>query len=227
MSNAKIIRRLDLLERDTDQKLEAIKQVAVKELAPMEQALETRIARLDAAVTPYVNKSVAKVNRYSSIKAENDARVKSELRSFLKSSSKVDKTIKLFEDANQYSEFINEASALTGSGAGVGGRAGYDPVFAALRLANPMRTLSKQSATYGSSYQFRAKVGNAGAQWGYNIQNNGASTTENTNIWQLPMQDLNVQFPIRTAVIDDIDGLESNIVSDLLVEFSQQEAQSM
>jgi HK97 family phage major capsid protein len=41
------------------------------------------------------------------------------------------------------------------------------------------------------------------------------------------LQDMNVQFPIRTAALDDIDGLEANVVSDMLLEFSQLEAQSM
>jgi HK97 family phage major capsid protein len=36
-----------------------------------------------------------------------------------------------------------------------------------------------------------------------------------------------VQFPIRTAALDDIDGLEANVVDDMLSEFSQQEGQSM
>jgi hypothetical protein len=100
-------------------------------------------------------------------------------------------------------------------------------VFAALRLANPMRGLSRTVATDGSSYQFRVKTGNAGAAWGYAIQNNGDATTENTSIWQLVLQDLNVQFPIRTAALDDIDGLEANVVDDMLMEFSQAEALSM
>jgi predicted phage gp36 major capsid-like protein len=43
----------------------------------------------------------------------------------------------------------------------------------------------------------------------------------------MTLQDLNVQFPVRTAALDDIDGLESNIVSDMLVAFSQSEALSM
>ena len=51
--------------------------------------------------------------------------------------------------------------------------------------------------------------------------------TENTNIWQTVLQDINVQFPIRTAALDDIDGLEPNVVSDMLLEFAQLEAQSM
>jgi HK97 family phage major capsid protein len=90
-----------------------------------------------------------------------------------------------------------------------------------------MRGISRTVATDGSSYQFRVKTGNAGAAWGYTIQNNGATTTEDTSIWQLVLQDLNVQFPIRTAALDDIDGLEANVVDDMLVEFAQSEALSM
>jgi len=133
----------------------------------------------------------------------------------------------MFEDAGQYDAYLKEASALTGGGAGVGGRTAYDPVFHALRLANPMRGVSRSVATDGATYQFRAKTGNAGATWGYAVANNTSATTENTNIWQLTLQDLNVQFPIRTAALDDIDGLEANVVDDMLVEFSQVEAQSM
>jgi HK97 family phage major capsid protein len=90
-----------------------------------------------------------------------------------------------------------------------------------------MRGLSRNVSTDGATYQFRAKTGNAGAAWGYAIQNNGSATTESTNIWQLTLQDLNVQFPIRTAALDDIDGLEANVVDDMLVEFSQAEGASM
>jgi hypothetical protein len=46
-------------------------------------------------------------------------------------------------------------------------------------------------------------------------------TTEDTTIWQIVLQDLNVQFPIRTAALDDIDGLEANVVDDMLAEFAQ------
>jgi predicted phage gp36 major capsid-like protein len=41
------------------------------------------------------------------------------------------------------------------------------------------------------------------------------------------LRDLNCEFPVRTATLDDIDGLEGNIVSDMLAEFGQVEAQSM
>jgi hypothetical protein len=100
-------------------------------------------------------------------------------------------------------------------------------VFTALRLANPLRGITRTVATDGSSYQFRVKTGNAGVQWGYAIQNNGADTTVDTAIWQLVLKDINVQFPIRTAALDDIDGLEANVVDDMLLEFAQAEAISM
>jgi HK97 family phage major capsid protein len=90
-----------------------------------------------------------------------------------------------------------------------------------------MRGVSRTVATDGSSYQFRVRIGNPGEQWGYSIQNNGAPTTEDTSIWQLVLQDLNVQFPIRTAALDDIDGLEAVVVDDMLASFSQSEALSM
>jgi predicted phage gp36 major capsid-like protein len=153
--------------------------------------------------------------------------VKEQLATFYKGNNRLEKELQIFADESQMDAYLKEASALTAGGDGKGGRTGYDPVFAALRLANPMRGLSRTVATDGSSYQFRVKTGNAGAAWGYGIQNNGATTTEDTSIWQLVLQDLNVQFPIRTAALDDIDGLEANVVDDMLAEFAQAEALSM
>ncbi len=187
------------------------------------------VAALEAKVASVQAPSVIKT--YKSISQEVNRMVKSQLAEFVKAGGRSEKEIKMFEDAGQYDAYIKEASALTGSGAGVGGRTAYDPVFVALRLANPMRGVSRAVATDGATYQFRAKTGNAGAMWGYPINNNTSSganpTTESTTIWQLTLQDLNTQFPIRTAALDDIDGLESNVVSDMLLEFSQQEALSM
>jgi predicted phage gp36 major capsid-like protein len=153
--------------------------------------------------------------------------VREQLSSFYKSNARVEKELQIFADESQMDAYMREASALTGSGNNQGGRTAYDPVFAALRLANPMRGLSRTVGTDGSSYQWRVKSGNAGAAWGYAIQNNGSATTEDTTIWQVVLQDLNVQFPIRTAALDDIDGLEANVVDDMLMEFSQAEALSM
>ena len=193
-------------------------EAAKAELTEKVSALEAKVASIQV---PEIIKAPTK-----SIITETNRFVKDQLKSFYKD-GRMEKELKLFEDESQYSAYLKEASALTGSGDGYGGRTAYDPVFVALRLANPLRDISRVVATDGSSYQFRAKTGNAGAAFGYTIQNNGAATTESTTIWQLVLQDMNVQFPIRTAALDDIDGLEPNVVSDMLLEFAQLEAQSM
>lgn len=213
-----IIEKLDAIEAGNAAKITETVEAVKNEFTEKLNALEAKIAEVQA---PAIVKPAAK-----SIRQEVNRRVCEQLASFYKD-SKREKEIALFEDEQQRVLFLNEASALTGSGAGVGGRTAYDPVFVPLRLANPMRGVSRTVSTDGATYQFRAKIGNAGAAWGYAIQNNGAATTEDTSIWQLTLQDLNVQFPIRTAALDDIDGLESNVVSDMLVEFSQSEALSM
>lgn len=220
-----IIAKLDEIEAQTVAKIEEGKietgKLVDEKVASFEEkvaALEAKISQLGATPT---------IKTYKTISQEVNRSVKEQLKAFVSSESKVQKEIKMFEDAGQYDAYFKEASALTGSGAGVGGRTAYDPVFVTLRLLNPMRGVSRTVATDGSTYQFRAKTGDAGARWGYAIQNNGSLTTEATNIWQLTLQDVNVQFPIRTAALDDIDGLEGNVVSDMLAEFSQVEGQSM
>ena len=90
-----------------------------------------------------------------------------------------------------------------------------------------IRDFTKSTKGLEKEIKLWESTGNAGAAWGYAINNNGSGTTVNTNIWQLNLQDINVQFPIRTAALDDIDGLEANVVDDMLVEFSQVEGQSM
>jgi HK97 family phage major capsid protein len=70
---------------------------------------------------------------------------------------------------------LKEASALTGSGSGIGGRVFYDNSFAALRMANPIRKLARQFTTTGSDVQFVAKTGNI-----TNIQNGAVVTASIT-----------------------------------------------
>jgi len=66
---------------------------------------------------------------------------------------------------------LKEASALTGSGSGIGGRIIYDDAFASLRMLNPIRALSRQITTIGSDEAFVAKTGNI-----TNIQNGAVVT---------------------------------------------------
>jgi HK97 family phage major capsid protein len=231
MSIEKILEKVDAIEASNIAKIEEVKTQVVEDVQKSVDAVKTELgeqfAALEAKVasigTPEIIRAPAKT-----VRGDVNRRVKEQLAAFTKQTgNKLHTEIKLWESEDQHAAYMTEASTLTGSGAGIGGRTAYDPVFHKLRLLNPMRGVSRQVATDGSTYQFRAKTGNAGAAWGYAIQNNGAATTEATSIWQLNMQDINVQFPIRTAALDDIDGLEANVVDDMLQEFSQQEGLSM
>ena len=218
-----IIEKLDAIEASTKEtaKVEAVAAAeAIKtEFAEKVAALEAKIASVQA---PAIIRPIAKT-----VRTDVNRAVREQLVSFYKGGKMLEKELKMFADESQYQAYLAEASALTAGGDGKGGRTAYDPTFTALRLMNPMRGVSRTVATDGSSYQFRVRTGNPGEQWGYAIQNNGATTMEDTSIWQLVLQDLNVQFPIRTAALDDIDGLEAVVVDDMLASFSQSEALSM
>jgi hypothetical protein len=221
-----IIEKLDAIEAKqaesvaaVEAKIPAAVEAVKAEFSEMVAALEAKVSSIEA---PAVQRPAAKT-----VRQDVNRSVREQLSTFYKGNNRVEKELQIFADESQMQAYLNEASALTGGGDGKGGRTAYDPVFAALRLANPLRGVSRTVATDGSSYQFRVKTGNAGAAWGYAINNNTSATTEDTSIWQLVLQDLNVQFPIRTAALDDIDGLEANVVDDMLAEFAQAEALSM
>ena len=226
MSIEKVLEKVDAIEASNLSKIEEMKTEVTSSVEAAKAEIEEKFNALEAKVAsinvPEIMRSPAKT-----IRQDVNRMVTEQLKNFAKGNGRVQTELKLFESVDQYAAYMNEASALTGSGAGIGGRTAYDPVFHRLRLANPLRGTSRNVSTDGATYQFRAKTGNAGPAWGYAIQNNGAATTESTSIWQLNLKDLNVQFPIRTAALDDIDGLEANVVDDMLVEFSQAEGSSM
>jgi hypothetical protein len=223
----KIFEKLDEIQSSMLGKAEGVAESKAVEIAEAVKAeVNEKLATLEAKIAsvnaPEIIRPLAK-----SVRADVNRSVREQLSSFYKGGKQLEKELVMFADESQYQAYLNEASQLTAGGDGKGGRTAYDPVFVALRLYNPLRGVSRTVATDGSSYQFRVKTGNAGAQWGYGIQNNGAPTTENTSIWQIVLKDINVQFPIRTAALDDIDGLEANVVDDMLAEFAQSEAASM
>ena len=133
---------------------------------------------------------------------------------------------------NSLTEFeLKEASSLTGSGSGVGGRVIYDDAFAALRYANPLRAAgSRVIQTIGSDEAFVVKTGNAANQtnpWGYVYTADSGTPSEATSFWQLPVQAVAATVPVRTAALDDINNLNDTLLMDLALEFSTVEAQSM
>jgi hypothetical protein len=221
-----IMEKLDAIEASNTAKIEEVTQVAKAEIEAVKTEMTEKVVALEAKISsiqaPTIIRPLTKT-----VRSDVNRAVREQLKSMVSGKSVFESQLKMFADESQYQAYLNEASALTASGYNQGGRTAYDPVFVALRLMNPLRGVSRTVATDGSSYQFRVKTGNAGARWGYDIQNNGGQTTEDTSIWQVQLKDINVQFPIRTAALDDIDGLEANVVDDMLAEFSQSEGLSM
>jgi len=224
--SVEIIEKLDAIEANNIAEIAKVTEAVTAKVDAVEVSFSEKVAALEAKVAS-INPAPSILKIEKTVRGDVNKMVKEQLAKFHKENGRTEKELKMFEDDSQYAAYMKEASALTGGGNNQGGRTAYDPVFVALRLANPLRGICRTVATDGSSYQFRVKTGNAGAQWGYAIQNNGAATTEDTSIWQIVLKDLNVQFPIRTAALDDIDGLEANVVDDMLAEFAQTEAQSM
>ncbi|MFZ2736632.1 MAG: phage major capsid protein [Burkholderiaceae bacterium] len=125
---------------------------------------------------------------------------------------------------------MKEASALTGSGAGKGGTALFDPASDAFRMANPLRQGARAVTFSGSDAQFVAKTGNAANNtnpWLYAATVNTGSPDTDTVFWQLPVRVISAQLPVRSAVLADVSGLEASIVDDLALEFSAIEGASM
>lgn len=220
-----ILEKLDAIEAKQAEAVAAVEAQIPAAVEAVKAEFSEMVAALEAKVASVQAPAVMKIEK--TVRGDVNKHVREQLKEIAGGKSAFEKELKIFADEAQMEAYIREASALTAGGDGKGGRTAYDPVFVALRMANPMRGLSRTVATDGSSYQFRVKTGNAGAQWGYSIQNNGTPTTENTSIWQIVLKDINVQFPIRTAALDDIDGLEANVVDDMLAEFAQAEALSM
>lgn len=125
---------------------------------------------------------------------------------------------------------LREASAITGSGLNVGGRTYFDDAFAALRYANPFRMVARNIKVPGNSaVQFVAKTGNAANStnpWGYTVSPNSGSPNINTSIWELPTRVISAQLPVRSAVLSDVNGLNAELVEDLMMEFAQLEGAS-
>jgi HK97 family phage major capsid protein len=134
------------------------------------------------------------------------------------------------ETGDQVKIDLREASAITGSGYGVGGRTYFDDAFAALRFANPIRQMSRVIPASGSAVQFVAKTGNAASPtnpWTYTFTPNTGTPNTDTSIWQLPTRVITAQLPIRTAVMSDVNYLNETIIEDLFMEFASIEGASM
>lgn len=130
----KIIEKLDAIEAANLAKVEEITSSVDAKLAETVASFDEKVAALEAKVAS-VKEAAPVIKTYKTISQEINRSVKEQLKGFL--NSRVEKELKMFADESHYDAYMKEASALTGSGAGIGGRTAYDPVFFPLRLANP------------------------------------------------------------------------------------------
>ena len=145
-----IIEKLDAIEAKqaesivaVEAKIPAAVEAVKAEFSEMVAALEAKVASVQAPAVIQPEKTV---------RGDVNKSVREQLKSVINGKSSFEKELKIFADEAQMDAYLKEASALTAGGDGKGGRTAYDPVFAALRLANPMRGLSRTVATDGSSY---------------------------------------------------------------------------
>ena len=174
MSMDKVLEKVDAIAVSNESKIEAVKAEVATTVESAKAELTEKFAALEAKVSAIQMPEYIRTP-HKTVRGDVNRRVREQLASFTKGNSRVQTELKMWESDDQYQAYMTEASTLTGSGAGIGGRTAYDPVFHKLRLINPMRGVSRNVSTDGSTYQFRAKTGNAGAAWGYTIQNNGAA----------------------------------------------------
>jgi len=178
MSQA-ILEKLDAIEAKQAEAVSAVEAKIPEAIAAVQAEVAEKLSAFEAKLATVQAPAIIRAP-HKTVRGDVNRAVREQIASYYKGGRNVEKELVMFADESQYDAYLQEASALTAGGNNQGGRTGYDPVFVALRLANPMRGVSRTVATDGSSYQFRVKTGNAGAAWGYTIQNNGATTTEDT-----------------------------------------------
>ena len=124
---------------------------------------------------------------------------------------------------------ITEASGLTGSGDNIGGRIVFTPAMSALRMANPLRAYTRSHSANGKSdVSYTRRTGNAtpANPWGYPVTNNTGTPNYDTTFWQIPTRAVAFQLPIRTAVLDQVDGLSAEVERDIMMELGTLEGLS-
>lgn len=121
MSIEKILEKVDAIEQSNIAEMDKVKAEVALTVEGVKQDLTEKFAALEAKVASVQAPSVI-ITPAKTVSQNVNRSVKEQLRDFYKSPSRLEKEIKMFEDEGHYQAFINESSALTGSGAGIGGR---------------------------------------------------------------------------------------------------------
>ena len=144
-----VIEKLDAIEASQSEKVAAVEAKAAEIVETAKAEIGEKIAALEAKIATVSAPAIIKVEK--TVRGDVNKMVREQLRDFTKQERRMEKEIKLFESADQYDAFLKEASALTGSGAGVGGRTAYDPVFHADRKSTRLNSSHSQQSRMPSS----------------------------------------------------------------------------
>ena len=115
-----IIAKLDEIEANTVAKIEEGKVETTKLVDEKVASFEEKVASLEAKISQLG--ATPTIKTYKTISQEVNRSVKEQLKAFVSGEAKIQKELKMWADESQYDAYLKEASALTGSGAGVGGR---------------------------------------------------------------------------------------------------------
>ena len=100
----KIIEKLDAIEAANLAKVEEVTSSVDAKLAETVASFDEKVAALEAKVASIQAPSIVKT--YKSISQEVNRMVKGQLAEFVKNNGRIEKELKMFEDANQYDAFL-------------------------------------------------------------------------------------------------------------------------
>ena len=153
MSMDKVLEKIDSIAVANEAKIEANKTEVVASIETAKAEFADKVTALEAKVASIQMPEFIRAP-HKTVRGDVNRKVREQLSTFYKNGAKLHTEIKLWEDVSEHQAYLTEASTLTSSGAGIGGRTAYDPVFHKLRLYNPMRGVSRNVSTDGSTYQF-------------------------------------------------------------------------
>ena len=214
--------------KELQEKLVQFAEDNTKALGDLQTDLQTKVdqklSALEAklATSPAIVKSVGAKSALQEAHRDLVSQTKAR-KEFIDLFSSKGHLIEIKQEAANIINRQREASALTGSGVGIGARIDYMPQFRVMRQTNVYRMLARIAPMGDPTLQFRVKTGNSGITWGYTVDQTNAIGTNNAAAWNVNASMMNCRFDTRTSALDDIDGLESNLVLDLLAEADQAE----
>ena len=125
MSMDKVIEKVDAIAASNESKIEAVKAEVSETVATAVESAKNEMSEKFAALEAKVASiQVPEFIRtpHKTVRGDVNRRVREQLATFTKGNARVHTELKVWESDDQYQAYLTEASTLTGSGAGIGGR---------------------------------------------------------------------------------------------------------